>query len=51
MQQLLHVAKQDPVQHQTTSNGEKYALLTKPSTKQQGVSICSLCTKEFNLHV
>ena len=34
-------AKQDPVQHQTTANGEKYALPNKPpSTKQQGVSIC-----------
>ena len=38
-------AKQDSVQHLTTANGEKYALPTKPSTKQQGVSICMhVCT-------
>ena len=33
-------AKQDSVQHQTTASGDKYALPNKPSTKQQGVSIC-----------
>ena len=33
-------AKQDYVQHLTTTSGEKYALPNKPPAKQQGVSIC-----------
>ena len=41
-------AKQDPVKHQTTSNGEKYALPTKPPAKPQGASICNLL-KSLNI--
>ena len=33
-------AKQDYVQHLTTTSGEKYALPNKSPAKQQGVSTC-----------